>query len=135
MTLPIIVLVGDTAVVRTLAPSALGHSFFLVSAKVTRTQRFWGEGIPAEGASIRVELREPVLQKLESRPESDGDSAICEKLNLHNDDLSLVFPTGILRIDQKIKDGAITCRIFVKYNFKLKLLSVECYVFRTLIYR
>jgi hypothetical protein len=80
-------------------------------------------------------LREPVLQKLESRPESDGDSAICEKLNLHNDDLSLVFPTGILRIDQKIKDGAITCRIFVKYNFKLKLLSVECYVFRTLIYR
>ena len=88
MTLPILVLVCDTALVCTLAPSALGHYFFLVPAKATCTQRFWGEGIPAEGASIRVELREPV-QKLESRQETDGDSANCEKLNLHNDDLSI----------------------------------------------
>jgi hypothetical protein len=53
-------------------------------------------------------LREPVLHKLEIWLESDGDSAICEKLNLHNDDLFLGFLTGLLIIDHKKKDGAIT---------------------------
>ena len=136
MTLPILVLVCDRqAVERTLAPSALMHSFFLVSAKATCTQRFWGEGIPIEGASIRVELRERFgktvrvgwnwMETLRSATRRSQSAQRCTLLG---------FPHWYDQDrQQKKKDGDITRRSFVKYNLKNKILSVVavCYVFPT----
>ena len=60
---PIMVLVCDTAVESSRAPSASEHSSLLDFAKATCTQLFCGESIPAEGACIIVAYRESVLQK------------------------------------------------------------------------